>query len=80
VRVAVRLYATFAKDAPTHRAGDPFDVELRDGATIAELIGQLGIPEADVHLTIVNGRMVHARSEPLSDGDRVGLFPPVGGG
>jgi sulfur-carrier protein len=80
VRVVVRLYATFSQNAPTSLAGDPFDVELPNEATLSDLIGQLGIPDADVHLSIVNGLIVHDRARPLDDGDRVALFPPVGGG
>jgi sulfur-carrier protein len=80
VRVEVRLYATFASLAPTQRAGDPFNVDLESGDSLTDLIGKLGIPEKDVHLAIVNGRPVHDRSSHLQDSDRVGLFPPVGGG
>jgi len=80
VRVDVRLYATFAKVAPTQHAGDPFDVELEDSASLTDLICRLGIPEDDVHLAIVNGRITHDRLQSLQDNDRVALFPPVGGG
>jgi len=80
VRVNVRLYATFISYAPTEHAGDPVDVGLEDSASLADLIRKLGIPEDDVHLAIVNGRIVHDRSQSLQEGDRVALFPPVGGG
>ena len=80
MRVEVRLYATFAQYAPTQRAGDPFNVELEDSASLTDLICKLGIPEDDVHLTIVNGRILHDRELTLQDSDRVALFPPVGGG
>ncbi len=80
MRVEVRLYATFAEHAPTQRAGDPFHVEVGASASLADLINKLGIPERDVHLVIVNGRPVHDRSLRLSEADRIGLFPPVGGG
>lgn len=80
MRVEVRLYATFAKFGPTHRAGDPFYVELEDSASLTNLIHKLGIPEGDVHLVIVNGRIIHDRTQGLQNDDRVALFPPVGGG
>jgi len=80
VRVEVRLYATFAKFGPSQQAGDPFDVELEDPASLTDLILKLDIPENDVHLAIVNGRVVHDRSQILRMDDRVALFPPVGGG
>jgi len=80
VRVEVRLYATFAEFAPTHGAGDPFHVELEPTATLTNLIGKLGIPASEVHLCIVNGRPIHHHALRLREADRVGLFPPVGGG
>ena len=80
MRVEVRLYATFAKYAPTPHAGDPSDLEVESTASVIDVICRLGIPEDDVHLSIVNGRIIHDRSHILQDGDRVGLFPPVGGG
>jgi len=80
VRIDVRLYATFVKYAPTQHAGDPFDVEVDDFASLTELIRKLGIPEDEVHLAIVNGLIAHDRSQFLHQGDRVALFPPVGGG
>jgi sulfur carrier protein ThiS len=76
----VRLYATFAKLGPSQRAGDPFDMDLKDSASLADLIRKLEIPEDNVHLTIVNGRIIHERTQVLLDADRVALFPPVGGG
>ncbi len=80
MRVEVRLYATFVQYAPTRRAGDAFDVQLEDTSTVIDLIRKLGIPAAEVHLAIVNGRIVHDRLLRVSEADRIGLFPPVGGG
>jgi molybdopterin converting factor small subunit len=80
VRVEVRLFATLAQAAPTQRAGDPFTLELKDQATLADLVDALNVPPHTVHLTIVNGCIVQDRLTPLHEDDRVGLFPPVGGG
>jgi len=79
VNVDVRLFATLA-DAFAVRPGDVMPTSLLDGATIDTLIEFLGIDPQAVHLVMVKGRIVHDRSRALSDGDRVGLFPPVGGG
>lgn len=80
MRVEVRLYASFAQYAPSRTAGDAFDVQLDEGSTVSKLIRTIGVPEAEVHLSIVNGRIFHDRAQKLAEGDRVGLFPPVGGG
>ena len=80
MRVDVRLYATFAKYAPTQHGGDPFDVEVEDTASLSDLTDKTGIPGGEVHPAIVNGRIVHDRSQLLQVGDRVATFLPVGGG
>ena len=77
--VDVRLFATLA-DALGVRSGDVMPVSLADGAAVGALIESLGVDPQAVHLTLVNGRVVHDRSHGLHDGDRVGLFSPVGGG
>ena len=76
----MRLHATFATFAPTQRAGVPFDVKLDCPSSLLDLIDALKIPLETVHLAILNGRVTHDRTHPLKDGDRIGLFPPVGGG
>jgi sulfur-carrier protein len=78
--VQVLLYATLAIHAPTGRAGEAFPLDLDDATSVAGLIDRLGLPDQDVHLVILNGRVTHDRSASLRSGDRIGLFPPVGGG
>jgi sulfur carrier protein ThiS len=80
VRVEVRLYATFAAFAPSGQAGAPFDLDVAAATSVSDIIRTLGIAEQDVHLAIVNGRPVHDWSLHLGEADRIGLFPPVGGG
>lgn len=80
MRVQVRLYAALVAAWPGVRAGEPIDVELRDEARLPDLLRRLRIEPRAVHLAILNGRPVHDRACRLSDGDRLGLFPPVGGG
>ena len=80
MRVQVRLYATFARFAPSQKAGEPFDIDLAEAASITDLICHLRIPETDVHLVMIDGRIVHDRAIRLVAGMRIGLFPPVGGG
>ena len=77
--VDVRLFAVLS-DQSTVPYGDAMAVPLPDSETIEGLIRSLGIDPQDVHLVMVNGRIVHDRSRALADADRVGLFPPVGGG
>jgi len=53
--------------------------KLAATATTGDLIRALGIPDGAVAIIFVNG--AHATDTTvLQDGDRVGLFPAVGGG
>jgi len=80
VNVEVRLHGSLTATRPGLRAGDPFSVELPKGATLSDLVTQLSLAPAEIHLVMVNGRAVDIHEAPLAEGDRVGLFPPVGGG
>ncbi len=76
----VRLHATLAVHAPSRRAGEPFAIDLDEATTLAGLIDRLGMTPQDVHLVILNGRVTHDHAVDLKHGDRIGLFPAVGGG
>ncbi len=79
MRVQVRLYATLRRYAAGAEAGTRLDVDLPDGAVLADLFAQLGLPTEEVRMAFVNAR---ARPEDwhLEAGDEIGIFPPVGGG
>jgi molybdopterin converting factor small subunit len=54
-------------------------LELPDGTTLAELYELLKVPPDEVKRTLVSG-LSRRPSHALSNGDRVALFPPIGGG
>lgn len=77
MQVEVRLYATLRRYAST--SGGVHKVEVPAGGTAASVIAGLGIDPSEVHLLMVNG--VNSPAERvLAEGDRLGLFPAVGGG
>ena len=75
IRIDLKLFVTLAKYLP----GDGDALALEDGTTVKSLIDGLGIPKKEVKLIFVNGKK-ESLEYPVKDGDRVGLFPPVGGG
>ena len=79
ITVHVKLFATLRRVRPNLALGQSFAVALPEGATVADLIGELGLPEEEVKLVFVNATY-RERDHVLSDGDEVGIFPPVGGG
>ena len=79
MKVEVNLYATLARYLPQESKENSGVVEIAEGMTVTELMQRWGIPEDQVKLIFVNG--VHAGGDTvLTDGSRLGVFPPVGGG
>ena len=54
-------------------------LEPRNLETVRDICLHLAIPSEKIKLAMVNGRNV-SLDHGIQDGDRVGLFPPVGGG
>ncbi len=79
IRIQCRLYAALRRYAPESGLGEALELELPDGTTLAELYILLKVPPGEVKRTFVSG-LSKAPSHALSDGDRVALFPPIGGG
>jgi len=79
MRVKVRLYASLRSYLPGMKIGDTTELEIQDGACIADLFRELHIPREIVKMSFVNG----ISREPdfvLNADDQVGIFPPIGGG
>jgi len=79
MKIELRFYATLIKYAEKNKIPQFSTVELEDGTTVTSLLNKFNIPEKDVHVVIINGRNADLE-QVLQDGDRVALFPPVGGG
>jgi len=73
--ISIKLFATLNRHTPA--SGDNYPVE--PGITVRNLLEQLGVPEDEVKLIFINGVKGNL-SSPLTGGERVGIFPPVGGG
>jgi sulfur carrier protein ThiS len=70
----VKCYATLAKFQPKEN-----EFHLGPKPMLRDLIAFLGIPEGEIKISFANGVIVDPEYE-LQEGDRVGLFPAVGGG
>jgi sulfur-carrier protein len=79
ITVNVGLYGPLRQAFPDVKLGEQMQVELPDGATIERLVEQLQLPADQVKVIFVNHRIRDDEYE-LEDGDRVAIFPPVGGG
>jgi molybdopterin converting factor small subunit len=80
IRVEARLYATLKKYHPEGKVGEALIRELADGTTVQKFLkDELRVPPDEVKIVFVNG-ITRRFDHVLADGDRVGIFPPVGGG
>jgi molybdopterin converting factor small subunit len=79
MKVYAKLFASLAKFADCRIMHEPMEVDLPENASLAELFDQIGIPPQEVKTAFVNS-VIQAPDYTLSDGDDVGIFPPVGGG
>jgi molybdopterin converting factor small subunit len=75
IHVQIRFYASLKALEPPSAASHP----LAPGTTVGEALAQFRVPGDQVKLVFVNGRKTDL-DQVLRDGDRLGVFPPVGGG
>jgi len=73
--IELKCYATLAPLTPSNADAFP----IHSGETVLDLLSRLSIPAEEVKIVFVNGLSAEL-DKTLSDGDRVGVFPPVGGG
>jgi molybdopterin converting factor small subunit len=79
MKIQVKLFATLGRFSPGGLPGTPFEVELKEGAALQDLVDQLGIPAEETKVTFVNG-IIQTLGYVLKPGDETGIFPPIGGG
>jgi sulfur-carrier protein len=79
MKIEVALYATLAKYLPPDAQNRKASIEVRDGATVREVMNQLGIPQDFPNILLVNGRQA-PEDAILKDGETLSIFPPLAGG
>jgi molybdopterin converting factor small subunit len=78
LKIEVRLYATLRAFIPEALNGI-LSINMSEESTVEDLLNQIQIDKNEVHMLMVNGTS-SSFTQILREGDRVGLFPPVGGG
>ena len=56
------------------------EVDLIAPTRLVDVLDQLGIPNAEIGLTVINGEMADLHTAVVSPGDVVRLIPPADGG
>jgi molybdopterin converting factor small subunit len=73
--IQIKLFASLQKFMPQ----SPENYTIEAGITVATLLQQLGIPQDMIKLVFIDSVRADLTST-LKGGERVGIFPPVGGG
>jgi molybdopterin synthase sulfur carrier subunit len=79
MKIQVALYATLSKYLPAGSQNRRTTLEVKDGATVRDLLNRLGVPPELPNILLVNGRQAPDTTE-LKDGETLSVFPPLAGG
>ena len=80
MKITVRLFATFTPKLPPGAVRNAAGIDVRDGATVADVMDGLGLDQRAPKLAFVNNRREKDFSRLLKEGDELAVFPPIGGG
>jgi len=75
VHITINLFATLKKFTPVSSDSYP----VKPGMSVKTLLEELCVPEDEVRLVFIDG-VKHDLASVLKGGERVGIFPAVGGG
>lgn len=73
------LSSVLRKYAPAYDPVKGLEMEVSGSITVAEVCREMKIPLDNIKVIMVNGRSQEL-DYVLKGGERIGLFPPVGGG
>ncbi len=79
MKIEIALYATLSQYLPPGAENRKAVIDARDGATVREIMTQLGIPQAYPNILLVNGKQAHTDTV-VKDGETLAIFPPLAGG
>jgi len=79
VKIKLKLFANLRQYLPGAPIGEAVEFDVPNQSTLGELAAQLKLPPDEVKICFVNG-IICELDQILTEGDEVGIFPPVGGG
>ena len=77
--IQVALYAGLTRYLPRGAQERKATLRVPDGATVLEVMRQLGVPDDVPCIPVVDGKRATAETV-LRDGETLSLFPPLTGG
>lgn len=82
MKVTFKLYASLGQYLPPDAQNHQVALEVAEDMSPSRLIQLQGVPEAEVHLVLINGVFIPPaqRGTPLREGDELAIWPAVAGG
>jgi len=74
MQLTVKLFAYFRDNRFKQQC-----LDFPEGTTVEDIIRALGVPLAEVGVTMINSRPCELDQVPV-EGDQVAIFPAIGGG
>lgn len=75
VNITIKLFASLKRFLPASSENYP----IEPGITVKKLLDELSVPRDEVKIIFIDG-VKHDLGSILKGGERVGIFPAVGGG
>lgn len=79
MKVLVKLFSVLREYVPEYDPLKGVETELPRGATVADLLGHMGIPISKAPVVACNGRILKP-ADVLLEGSILHIFQPVAGG
>ena len=76
---AVRCFCPYRPSRDVDFGVPSVETEIETGQTVEEVLQSLGVPPDQTRIIFVNNRAA-TLAQPLQGGERLGVFPAVGGG
>jgi sulfur carrier protein ThiS len=84
MQITFKLYASLTEFLPAERrTSNQVQLDVAEGATIAQIIEPFSLPMKMVHLVLINGVYVppaERATRVLREGDVLAIWPPIAGG
>ena len=82
MKVTFKLYASLSRYLPEGARDHQIKLDLPGAVSPTQLLAQHEVPQAQVHLVLINGVFVPPgeRDKPLNEGDELAVWPAIAGG
>jgi len=83
MKVELKLYASLARYLPEGAIDHRVMLDVAEGTTPSQLIGDMKLPRESCFLVLVNGIFLppeERENRPMHEGDALAIWPPIAGG